>query len=456
MKFNISNLLTVLFALIVTLFSSCKKYLDEKSDQKLVIPESVQDLQAILDEYSRVNRFDPSIHEISSDDYYLSYSNWARMNEMQRRLYIWEKDNLYPKGTNNDWAYSYDNVYRANVVLQYIDRINRTPNDDIDWRNAKGHAYFIRGKSFLQNAIIWSLAFDENTADTDLGIPLRTNPDFNIPSARASVRQTYEQIISDLKQSVELLPVTAVHVIRPSKPAAYALLARTYLSMRQYDSAWKYADACLELKKGLMDYNGDADVNPTDQFPIAPYNSEVLYSSRMRFPTHLYYGSVDTVLYNSYSANDLRRRIFFTEGGNGPYPFIGGYDGGQELFSGLATDEVYLMRSECYARKNNITEAMNDLNTLLIKRWETGTFVPLNATTQQEALSVILSERRKELVFRGLRWMDIKRLNKEGAGIVIKRELNGEVVSLNPNDLRYALPIPEDVIDIANLLQNPR
>jgi len=115
---------------------------------------------------------------------------------------------------------------------------------------------------------------------------------------------------------------------------------------------------------------------------------------------------------------------------------------------------MYLTRAECHARANRITEAMNDLNTLLEMRWATGTFIPFAASAQGEALALILVERRKELLMRNLRWIDIKRLNKEGAGIVLKRMVNNQEYTLEPNDDRYALPLPYRIIDITGMPQN--
>ena len=80
----------------------------------------------------------------------------------------------------------------------------------------------------------------------------------------------------------------------------------------------------------------------------------------------------------------------------------------------------------------------------------------ITAATEQEALTKILTERRKELPFRGLRWMDIKRLNKEGANIILVRNMNGQTYTLQPNHIRYALPIPESVIALSGMQQNPR
>jgi starch-binding outer membrane protein, SusD/RagB family len=52
--------------------------------------------------------------------------------------------------------------------------------------------------------------------------------------------------------------------------------------------------------------------------------------------------------------------------------------------------------------------------------------------------------------------MDIKRLNLEGAGITLKRILNGQVYLLPAGDNKFALPIPEYVIAISAMEQNPR
>ena len=56
--------------------------------------------------------------------------------------------------------------------------------------------------------------------------------------------------------------------------------------------------------------------------------------------------------------------------------FKGSYNGTLFAFTGLATDEIFLVRAECRARTGDINGAMDDLNRLLQQRWKTGTFVP--------------------------------------------------------------------------------
>jgi hypothetical protein len=56
---------------------------------------------------------------------------------------------------------------------------------------------------------------------------------------------------------------------------------------------------------------------------------------------------------------------------------------------------LYLIRAEANAKAGHIAEAMSDLNKLLQNRYITGTFTPLGAGSQIEAIQLIRDERRK-------------------------------------------------------------
>jgi tetratricopeptide (TPR) repeat protein len=460
MKINILIIVTILGIALYN--TACKKYLDAKPDQKLVVPTTLKDLQALLDNTSVNNESSPSADEASADNYYLLKANYDALSTLSQKAYGWENYDytVYP----NDWSIIYNGIYPSNVVLSAIGNIEKTELNQADWNNAKGSALFFRSQGFLRAAFIFCKSYDESTANDDLGIVLRQTPDFTEKSVRANLKDTYTKIITDLKEAASLLPITPKHVLRPSKPAAFALLARTYMSMRDYDNAYKYADSCLQLKNDLMNYA--TETSPTNATrPIQQFNKEVIFSSILG--TYVYNSvvpgtsRVDSILYNSYSNNDMRKTVFFRDAttlGSTGYIFKGTYDGSYtNLFIGIATDEVWLMRAECSARLGNKNAALGDLNTLMQKRWNNnGTWIPFSASTAQDALNLILTERRKELIFRGLRWMDIKRLNKEGANIILKRVMNGQTYTLSPNDLRYALLLPQDIINLTGMPQNER
>lgn len=460
---NRNNAILIFLAVFCVLSStSCKKFLDAKPDQSLVVPTTLDDLQAILDRSSLMAE-GTSFGEASADNYYVTENTYDRFNEEMQKAYIWEN---FSYSYRNDWARVYDVIFPSNLVLEELEKITPRENQIAEWNNLKGSALLFRALSLQQGAFIFCKAYDPSTAADDLGLVLRLKSDFNLPSPqRSSVSETYERIIGDLKQAAPLLPPSPIHPMRPSRAAAYGLLARTYMSMNNYDSCLKYSNLCLQIQDDLFDFNSLTDINALFAFPSLKkdlskeLNKEVimmtLASQLIYIGISYSYGVVDTTLYASYSDNDLRKYAYFQPTVNG-INFKGSYSGTFELFIGLATDEVFLMRAECYARKGEKEAALADLNRLLASKFETATFVPLEAASAIEALNIILAERRKELIFRNLRWMDIKRLNLMGANIVLTRKIRGEMYQLMPNDNRYALPLPEDIIRMTGIAQNPR
>jgi hypothetical protein len=59
-------------------------------------------------------------------------------------------------------------------------------------------------------------------------------------------------------------------------------------------------------------------------------------------------------------------------------------------------------------------------------------------------------------VLKGTRWTDLRRLNKAGANIELKRTYQAGILVLPANDPRYVFPIPDDVLQFNNYPQNSR
>jgi starch-binding outer membrane protein, SusD/RagB family len=451
----------ILFSLFITLslmtlLSGCKKYLDKKSNDALVIPSTLGDLQGLLDDGFTMNEVTPSLPETSADDYFLTENVAVSMPTVYKDMYTWELRNYK---FLNDWSENYQPVYNSNVCLERVSEIAKTPANERQWDNVKGAALFFRAYSFLNLAWEYAKAYDADSSSVDPGIVLRLGSDFYIPSKRSTVRETYQQIITDAKESLKYLPVQVLEPMRPSIPAAFGLLSRAYLSMRMYDSSLKYAEACLSVKNELMDFNGDADITVlSGEAPFRKFNKETIFYTEMNHSVFLHTYStcfIDTVLYSLYDSNDLRRVAFF-DANSGYQKFKGGYSGNRNtLFTGIATDEIYLTKAECLIRLDKLTEGLDVLNQLILKRWNAAaTYTPITAGSKDEALNLVLIERRKELLMRGLRWIDIKRLNKEGFNIIPEREFGGMKYKLPPNNNRYALPIPSDIINLTGMQQN--
>src|SRR6185312_14996924 len=234
---------------VMIFFASCKKYLDAKQDFSKSSATSLSDLQAILDDAQYMNYRSPEIAEDAADDYFLPASTFKSLDVTSQKIYSWS---LNTYSFPNDWANLYLQVYNANVCLENVQKIDRSAANSNEWDNVKGSALFFRAYSYLTLTWTFSKAYDKTSSKSDFGIALRSSSDFNIPSERSSVEESYHQIIQDLKESLHYLPALAEVPLRPSKAAAYGTLARTYLSMRIYDSAYSYADSALQIQPRLL------------------------------------------------------------------------------------------------------------------------------------------------------------------------------------------------------------
>ena len=302
------------------------------------------------------------------------------------------------------------------------------------------------------------------SADSDPGVPLRLTEDVQARVVRSTVKQTYNQITGDLRLAAGLLSskVLMTFVNRSSRPAALAMLARVYLSMRKYDSAMIYADDALSLSLPLLDYNS---LNAGAITPFPRQNAEILFQAQfVNYSSSnsqvLAYGTsscfADSTLIRSYDSNDLRLVLYYASIGGPGVGLNGSYAGSIFPFGGLATDELYLIRAECKVRTGDTTAAANDLNALLALRWKKGRFTGIKFGSMGAALDTVLLERRKEMPFRNVRWTDLRRLNKGNASITLFREINGVRDTLASNDKRYVLPIPPDVLRLSGIPDNPR
>lgn len=453
MKVHLCRFLS--FTLLLLILQSCgKDWLEAKPDKSLVVPESIKDYQLVLDNVTLFNTLQAcGLAEMSAGDFYITDANWSLITVSQERAaYTWGRTEDFYNGVPSvDWDNAYKRILNTNVVLAGIEKIKPLESEQQDWNNVKGSALFYRAFDFFNLAQVYCVAYNSTSANTDLGVPLRLDYDVNIKLKRSTLQQTYDQIIADLEAAAVLLGTKPLFKTRPSKESAYALLARTYLSMENYERAGHYADLALQIQAELVDYS---KLNANASFPIARFNAEVIFHSTF------YYGIFNPArmlvvpdLYNEYTLGDLRKNVFFNASNQN---FKGSYNGDRTLFGGLATDEMYLIRAEAKARVGVLPEALTDLNTLRKSRW-TGLYADLNSIDQATVLGYVLKERRRELLFRGIRWSDLRRLNRDSRfAVTLIRSIKGTTYTLQPNDKRYVLPIDEEEIRLSGIQQNER
>ncbi|WP_256007501.1 RagB/SusD family nutrient uptake outer membrane protein [Pedobacter deserti] len=441
-------------------FLSCNKdFLEKKQQQSLVIPASLSDFQSLLD--NRDAMTNNSCHElgiIGADEYSVSDAVWNVLSApYQKYGYIWAKD-VYEGAQLDEWNMAYWRILHANTALDGVKQIKPAEVERQLWNNVKGSGLFFRAYNFYQLAQQFCKPYSA-TASTDPGLPLRLEADIDLLSRRSTVAETYSQIIEDLLTAAPLLPDLPLVKFRPSKASAYALLAKVYLLMANYEKANEYAGLSLAIKSDLIDFKtlslsarypfpSDYELNKEVILAVGISNIAITGTARM---------NVVPDILNNYTTGDLRRQAYFFNNADGRVLFKGSYKGSAAFYTGLATDEVFLIRAESYARMGDKENALKDLNTLRKARFTVAAYQDLAASDANEALRMVIEERRRELIFRGIRWEDLRRLNAESAfSRVIRRTVAGTTYELLPGDNKYVWPLPDNEVTLSKIEQNPR
>jgi tetratricopeptide (TPR) repeat protein len=408
------------------------------------------------DDVLRNMNMGPGITILSSDDLVAGEAALQSFSNLERNLYTWQPEVFSGEPAITEWNIPYQQVFNANLVLERIEKVvPRNPTEEQKKNVVKGRALFYRAFAFHCLAECFAAPYGASEPSATPGIPLRLNANVNDLVPRSSLGETYARIIADLQEAVGLLPAVADFRSRPSRAAAHALLARVYLLMGDYGASLSHAESSLADNPSLLDYSR---VNPNAAFPFSGYQEEVLFQSMVTAYGFLFSNEVfvEGTLLASYAENDLRRRLFFSRGQGGSV-FRGNYTGQVFLFSGLATDEVRITRMECLARLGRLEEAASAYNEFVESRFADGSFEPLGFGTVASALDAILLERRKSLLYRGVRWMDLRRLNQDpNRAVTLSRNVGDAVFELRPGSLRYTFPIPDSEISLNGIEQNPR
>jgi hypothetical protein len=115
------------------------------------------------------------------------------------------------------WAAMYNSIKVANNVIENVPGmdINPTVKSAIE-----GEALFMRGMDYFNLVRLWG----------PVPIHLTFTPNLNEYIVRQPVDVVYQQVIDDLTRAATLLPIIQTHKGRATKGAAYALLAKVYLT----------------------------------------------------------------------------------------------------------------------------------------------------------------------------------------------------------------------------------
>ncbi|MDF9795931.1 tetratricopeptide (TPR) repeat protein [Catalinimonas alkaloidigena] len=475
-----------LFGLMVLLLAatSCDDYLEETPDNRVELNTLDKAAQLLTNAYSEGGY---NFVEWMGD--MVTYTRGTTKEDQHNQAYQWQEvDELFQDSPTFYWNETYEAIAHANEVLAVIDDL---PGDD-DQRNAvKGEALLTRAYGHFMLVNLFAKHYDEASAANDRGIPYVMEPEteFIKQYERLSVKAVYDRVEDDLLQGLELLDGSfyansgKYHFTRN---AALAFASRFYLFKGDLNSCIDYSSQMLGANPDVFVKDLAAlleeRVNTEDYVRLytSPNDPSNLLLMRKITNFHLTVGYwPDDEVYsgrifgnNPFDATDLREDPAYVRGDNGlsatRFEFLferssltSGVGFNYTIVLPFRGEEVLLNRAESYAKQNRVNEALADLQTLWNKRYDSPVSLTLEEVQRYVGeddpriallIYIVEIERPKEFVHEGLRWFDIKRYD-----IPVTHELeNGSTITLEAEDNRRVLQIPEAAQDVGGLAPNPR
>ena len=448
---------TILAICVVVMLTGCNDFLDIKPKGEK-IPKTVTDYETLLN-YESVQKVSDTYPTYLTDDVYLpdvaqgtATPGLNSVDQSILNLYLFKKDVFGEAQDDGFWFASYNRIYYYNTVIDNI--MNAEGPSEQQKHSIRAEALISRALEYLYLVNGYAKYYDVRTAESDPGVPLILDEDISKKNlVRASVKDVYAQIQSDLQTALPNLPMQAKgNAFRASKAAGYGVLAKMYLYMGNYAEALKAANEVLKINNSLLDLKKYAVVKPQSSIgrtnvPQDIDNPENIY---IKFAPYVYglsskvFGSDELI--SLFSEDDMRLQVYFTKNfRNIP---TDKYVWAPYLRANLAVSspEIYLIAAECEAREGSIERAIALINKLRDNRIKNNTDIV--ATDRNDALQKVLEERRRELAMSGMvRYIDLKRLNQESQFAKTVTHVTGEgTFSLEPNSPLYVLPIPAKVM----------
>jgi hypothetical protein len=319
----------------------------------------------------------------------------------------------------------------------------------------EAEAKFLRGIAYYNLVQVFGKAYNDGSPTSNPGVPIVLTPtraaDESLQVPRNTVAQVYTQVLEDLNAAKAALPNT--NGFYANTFVASAMLARVHLAMGNFPQAAAEANRVITSNR----YSLFADIKANyvriangSETIFAVQNTATVFNNDMAvFHAPLPYGRADIQVLNphltNYSAGDVRGTLFVTTGrGRMSTKYASDnptLDPRRTNITVLRLAEVHLIRAEANVRTGGSVgaPALTDVNAI---RARAG-LPALTAVT----LADVLKERRNELMFEGLLFSDMKRL---------QINTQGTTGALPWNSNALVFPIPErEMIVNKQLTQNP-
>lgn len=379
------------------------------------------------------------------------------------------------------WSGYYFALKNVNAAIEGYPTITVTaPADQALMNRYLGNAYMTRAFIYSELMVRFAKPYEPATAATDLGVPLvlRYNP--TDQPGRATVKQVYDQILSDIGNANTLL--TAIPGAKGSTRftihSVKALEARVKLNMQDWAGARAAAEAVISsgtyplytTAGGLLSMWRDDATQETIQqaFVSKPNELASANSVYLGFQPATSKFIPDFIpsqwVVDKYDNLDIRKNVYFERklcyfnGADVPNIWlVNKYQGNPLLFTAATTNyqhapkifriaELYLIAAEAAAKQGGANEAnaLTHLNNLRVARG----LPALVGTSGAALMNEIKDERFRELAFEGFRLWDLKRWHEGFTRSapqntnIIQVGASYQTLTIAPNDPKFVWAIP--------------
>lgn len=177
---------------------------------------------------------------------------------------------------NSLWSTCYKGIVNANKV------IGKAQEGTARMNHVIGEMYYLRAFFYFNLVNIWGRPYNQNPT-SNLGVPiiLDAEPDVNNLPPRATVKEVYDLIVSDLLKAAQLMSeftrIESEYNIYASEQAANALLSRVYLYMGDNAKAEEYATKVISSNKFSLLKGSEYETFPT---MVPEENSEIIFACK--------------------------------------------------------------------------------------------------------------------------------------------------------------------------------
>lgn len=407
-------------------------------------------------------------------------------------IWRWEINGTNPT-VESVYAALYTVIGKCNFFMDKVGALREslTSDDDLDQlQYYEGEVRFARALCYSELIKLFCKAYPEGEtaaerdglAKKELGVALVTSYLHPEHPKRASLYDSYDFVLKELEKAAEYIVLEKTNNSPYfNRSLVYALYARIYLYMRDWDKAIEYSSKVIDddtLVLSSVNTQQTASQSSYEYMWSNDAATEIIW--KVGFTTTSYGGALGRVFLNYdyrsyrpdyvpaawaldlYDSTDKRFDAFFAPLTTGyahglTWPLLVKYYGNETLRANrilhvsapkvFRLSEQYLIRAEAYCEKGAYGTAAKDITVLRSARYEKYGSTSLTEANWRQTIS---DERVRELYMEGFRLQDLKRWHQGFTRTPQQNTVAGSNASslkIEADDPLFVWPIPQHELD---------